>query len=168
MLNFNQMKNVVEFETACALIETSGNVIREQSNIWAPIVIEAVLAGDNISHVNKFIGAFKGIQADRVITIVKRFVPFEFDKETNKFTTKNPNAKPVAKKVRNFTDWIESGVTFWELIETKKAADKKPVDHTAALTKACVNGLNDGMTADEIMAIIQAVCTLAAPKDIAA
>lgn len=152
------MKNVnfdvAAFDSALAVIVNSEAAIRDAVNVWGPEVISAITGGNNIVHANKLAGAFTGIRKARVIAILKRFLPYDFDGETDQFTTKTKNKKLADKKAEAFTNFLQSGATFWELMEEKKAADKKPVDNLAKLKKAAAAAAADGIDFDTMLAVI--------------
>ena len=151
------MKNVIDvvaFDSALNVIRASEAAIRDALNTWGPQVVAAIIEGDNIVHANKLSGAFTGIRKARVIAILKRFLPYDLDKETDQFTKKSTNKRLNEKKIEAFNVFLQSGATFWELMEEKKAADKKPVDNLAKLKKAAAAAAADGIDFDTMLAVI--------------
>ena len=160
-MEFIKLNNVQAFKDAMQVIITSEASIRLAADEWFEPVVSGVLAGDNVQHVNQFIGAYSGIRQQRVIAIVKRYLPYVFDKDTNLFTKKDTNKHIVARKLEAFEAFVNSPGTCWELVEAKQDADKKPVDFAKKLAKDTAGALEQGLTIDGILAIVQAAAAAA-------
>ncbi len=165
MIAFTQLKNVAGFESAVDIIRSSEAAIRDAANEWAPLVIAGLYAGDNVAHINAFCNAFTGVRKTRVTNVVKGLLPYKYDNDTQTFVSKDKNAAVVKRKVAKFEAFLameqQNQVTFWELVEEVKKGDKKPVDFSKKLTADTLGALEQGLTMDAILSIVQAAAAAA-------
>lgn len=166
MINFKQLENIAGFETALNTIRTSEAAIRDASNEWAPLAISGVYAGDNVANVNNFINVFTGVRQSRITAICKRFLPYQFDSESGLFTKKDGNKPVIKRKADAYEAFLTSGDTFWSLVDEVKKADKKPTDYAKALQKATTGAMEQGLTLDQILAIVNAAVAAAAAAEL--
>jgi len=166
MINFKKLDNVAAFDTALETIRVSRKAIEDATNTWAPQAISGVYAGDNIAQVNSLIGAFGGVQKTRITGIIKKLLPYQFDKDTEKFTKKETKAAVVARKTEAYSDFIESGETFWTLVDQTKKADAKTVDYAKKITKDVEGALSHGLTVDIVLALVNAAIAHAAAAEL--
>ena len=155
-MNYSNLVNTAAFETALNTIRTSEATIRDNLNEWGPQAIEGVFAGDNIAQVNNLIACFGGIRAKRLKSVINTMLPFDTDKDTGAFSTKSKSEKVIAKKAAAFEAFMTSNDTLYGLLETVKQAEKKPVDTLANFKKAAKAAIDDGITADQLIAILNA------------
>jgi hypothetical protein len=167
-MNLTKLENVQGYETALNNIRTSEAAIRDAVNEWAPLGISGVHAGDNIAQVNNLINAFDGIRRSRIVAIVKRFLPYTFDTDMDVFTKKDTKEPVIKRKTDAYLAFLDSGETFWSLVDEVKKADKKPVDLVKLLTKATAKAVEGGMTIEGIIAIVQAAAAAQAAAELLA
>ena len=163
-MNYSKIGNVEAFNSTLEVIRTSEAAIKNALNSCGPEAVSAILAGDNIVHVNNLVNVFTGVRKARVISVLKRFIPYVFDKESEQFTTKDKNAKLGEKKAAAFDTFMASEQTFYDLINEIKKADKvdKPVDHAGKIKKDVMAAVEAGFTLEDIMALVR-VAVLEAP-----
>ena len=152
--------DIKKAQAAIKLIATSEAAIRDTLNLWGPAIVEGVLAGDNIKHVNDLLAAFGGVRRKRLGNIVAKFLPYKRDKETGEFTEKDKNEKLAVKKLEAFEAFLASPDTFYGMLESAKKADKQektPAQILEAARKANLAALEAGFTFDQLLTMLNAV-----------
>ena len=154
---FKQIADVQGMVSGLELIRNSEAAVRDSLNEWGPQIIEGVLAGDNIAQVNGLLDCFTGVRRTRLVRVVRRFVPFEQDKDTGEFTQKLTQKPRVEKAEKAFVDFMESDTTLYSLINDEKAKeqDEKTDEekHEAALkalAKALARAKDCGVSYNEV------------------
>ena len=164
-ITFESMTDTAGFKAACATLVASEATIRDTLNQWGVAAISGIMAGDNISQINSLVASFSGVRQTRLLAVLKGFVPFKL--EDGVFTVKVKAEKELARKVQAYADFLNSEATLYSLLNDKKEAEKKPVNYAAKLQKAAEAAMSDGgMSAEQVMAIINAVVAAEAAQEL--
>lgn len=144
-------------QSALETIRASEAQVRDALNEWGPRIIEGVLAGDNIVHLNNLLGCFTGVRRGRLTSVVRKMVPYQFDAEGGVFTKKIEARKgaEIKRKLDAFDAFIAGNDTLYGLMEQVKKAEKKPVDRLRQFEKAASNALEDGIAVDDLFSILR-------------
>ena len=141
---FKQIADVQGMMTGLNTIRTSEAAVRDSLNEWGPQIIEGVLGGDNIAQVNSLISCFTGVRRTRLIRVVKRMLPYQFDEEAGEFTQKHDSQPKVVRAEKAFVAFMESGETLFNAINEEKAkeqAEKTDEEKAAAALRALTKAL---------------------------
>ena len=168
---FKAIVDVQGMESALVAIRTSEAAIRDALNEWGPAIVEGVLAGDNIAQVNNLCNAFTGVRRSRLIRVLKGFVPYTFDAESDAFTKKLEIKPKVAKLEEAFVAFQASDDTLYGLINDQKQKEqdeKSPEEKKAAaqraFQKASVAAVEQGVSLDVLLSILNLAAAEAAAE----
>jgi hypothetical protein len=158
---FKAIVDVQGMAAAFVTIKQSEAAVRDTLNVWGPLVIGGVYAGDNIANINNMCSSFEGVRRSRMIKVLKGFVPYEFDAEADAFTKKLDVKPRVAKIEAAFTAFIEGDDTLYGLIndqKRKEQEEKSPEEKRAAaqraFQKAAVAATEQGVSIDVLLSIL--------------
>ena len=115
--------------------------------------VEGVDPSEDISPINRLLAVLTPMNMQVAVLFFKNFVSWKFDNDACKFTKKNK--KTFADKlltVKLFLDNEDNTIWTWAAANIK--IEPKPVDWAKRLTKDIANALDDGLTFQDIMAIL--------------
>ena len=111
---------------------------------------------EDISHVNKVLGVLTPKNKQAVIVFFSHFLPYSYDKKTDRFGTRTNKTKVVEAKRKDVETFLaDDDMDFWKWIEANTTAvEKKPEfdKRVENAVKAALNG-GSGKNADEALSL---------------
>jgi len=181
---FNKMKDTGAVKADLITVQGNENSTRKLLNKRVPEIVEGVIAGDNVSMANMTVRVCVGHRKREMFIFLNHCLPFDFDKDSMKFTRKSKDEKFVKIKEDNFRAFKESGMTVFGWLDANVKTDKKPVNYASRITNAVKSGLkhdlsqhdaiiaafDGGLTTETILAVLDEIARREAeemPDDVA-
>lgn len=121
-----------------------------------PVIVGAVIGGDNIVIINDMLRALKGERRKFAEGFLKTFVPHEF-RDNGLFGKKLAAPKAKAKE-RAFRKWEATGESYSDWGKKNMQVAKKPVDYGKRIENDIKAAMEKGgLTSDQVLAIVMSV-----------
>lgn len=174
---FTQIKDVKAVTADIRKLRNNENSSRLIINTRVPEICIGIHAGDNIAVFNSVLQACAGHRQKEMFIFGQTMLPYHFDKEAFKFTSKFKDAEKVAEKEKALTEFLASGQTVFGWLALQVKVEKAEIDWetrfassvkkaAAHLTPAKMLELYfssvEGMTADQVLAVFADVANKAA------
>lgn len=159
---FNQMTEtqVKGMKNAVTRIRKGETVVRSAINEFAPVAVEHVLAGGNISVVNTLMNACLSTRRDSLRLFFRKMLPYKVDKETGNFTKKFDRTEEISKHEGDFLQFQQSGLTVYGWLEQNAKVEAKEPDYDQRIIRAIEQGFKKGkLTVPHLLALVTKATT---------
>lgn len=152
-----------QYEDVIKSIRTTEATTLKALDVWLPVVISAIIAGNHVSLYNKAVKACRGGRREQVYLFGRAFLPHQYDDDAKAFQGKR-QGKQYHACVKRFEAFLASGETFSQWCE--RSTEVKSVERTPAekFERAAVSAIKNGLSVDDMMAILRKVTEEPAAK----
>lgn len=165
---FNRIKNLKTVNRAIDTLRINERGTVATLNTIVPEIIEGIIAGDNVAIANNLLDALQGGRKKEVGYFLRRMLPHTYDALNGKFGKKIQDEKQYDAIIARYLAFKESGQTVFGWIKVNTTVEHREVDYFKRTESSLKQAIKHGLTADQILTILNSVIAEDAKKHEAA